>query len=397
MVPAFRLMQDRIDQINRVLREQITGIRVVRAFVREPQESDRFAAANADLTEVSLRAGRLMSSMFPTVNLLINISSVAVLWIGADRIASGELQVGSLVAYLSYLVQILMSVVMATFMVVDDPAGVGVVRSHRGGARHRTVRRAGRRSRSADVRRARRRSSSATSGSTIPGAEHPVLTDISFTHRAGTDDGDRRQHRRGQDDARQPHPAAVRRHRRARCSSTASTCATSTRRCCGARSGSSRRSRTCSRARSRRNLRFGKPDATDDEMWEALEVAQAADFVRAMPDGLDGAIEQGGTNVSGGQRQRLAIARALVRKPEIYVFDDSFSALDLATDARLRAALVPYTREAAVVIVAQRVSTISTADHILVLEDGADRRRGHPRRAASRLPDLRGDRAVPDR
>jgi ATP-binding cassette subfamily B protein len=360
-------MQERIDHVNRVLREQITGIRVVRAFVREPEEVQRFSDANADLTAVSLRAGRLMASMFPTVNLLINGSSVAVVWLGADRIASGELQVGSLVAYLTYLVQILMSVVMATFTIsmiprasvsagriqevldtevsVTPPTNPVRTLATRGSLELRDV------------------------GFHYPGAEAAVLSDISFLTTPGTTtaivgstgagkttlvnliprlfDSTAGRVLVGGVDVRELDPDILWQsiglvpQRPYLFSGTVAS-----------------------------NLRYGKPDATEEEMWEALEVAQANDFVASMPDGLDARIEQGGTNVSGGQRQRLSIARALVRKPDIYVFDDSFSALDLATDARLRAALVPYTRDAAVVIVAQRVSTISTSDEILVLEDG---------------------------
>ena len=362
MVPAFRKMQDRIDQINRVLREQITGIRVVRAFVREPQETQRFRTANDELTEVSLKAGRLMSSMFPTVNLLINLSSVAVLWIGADRVANGDIQVGSLVAYLSYLVQILMSVVMATFTVSMIPrASVSSARIQEVLDTETTVVTA------ADP--VREIVSHGTLefrgvGFHYPGAEHPVLTDISFATAAGQTtaivgstgagkttlvnlvprlfDSTSGSVLVGGVDVRDLEPEVLWKsiglvpQRPYLFSGTVAT-----------------------------NLEFGKV-----EMWEALEVAQAADFVRAMRGGLHARIEQGGTNVSGGQRQRLAIARALIRKPDIYVFDDSFSALDLTTDARLRAALVPYTRESAVIIVAQRVSTISTADSIIVLEDG---------------------------
>jgi ATP-binding cassette, subfamily B, multidrug efflux pump len=366
MVPAFQLMQERIDQINRVLREQITGIRVVRAFVREPYETRRFETANQELTDVSLRAGRLMASMFPTVNVLINVSSAAVLWIGADRVASGHIQVGSLVAYLSYLIQILMSVVMATFMVSMIPrAAVSAARiqevldtdgtvapplepqsqSRRGSLEFRDV------------------------AFHYPGAEKPVLSDISFLTSPGQ-------------------TTAI-------IGSTGAgktTMVNLIARLFDATDGSVLVGGTdirdvapddlwnCIGLVPQRpylfsgtvasNLRFGKPDATEDEMWEALRVAQAADFVAAMPGGLDARIEQGGSNVSGGQRQRLSIARALVRRPDIYIFDDSFSALDLATDARLRAALGPYTSSAAVVIVAQRVSTISNADNILVLEDG---------------------------
>jgi ATP-binding cassette subfamily B protein len=367
MVPTFRKMQDHIDRINRVLREQITGIRVVRAFVREPEETARFAEANDELTTTALRGGRLMSSMFPVVNLLINGSSVGVLWFGADRVGSGELEVGSLIAYLSYLVQILMSVVMATFTISMIPrAAVAGGRIQevldtdssvvppsdpvRDVPRHGTLEMRG-------------------AGFLYPGAEEPVLSDITFATAAGTT------------------TAIV-----GSTGAGKTTLVSLVPRLFDATSGSvlvdgvdvrdlePDRLWDCIGFVPQRpylfsgtvatNLRFGKPDATEDEMWEALEVAQAADFVRDMPGGLDARIEQGGTNVSGGQRQRLSIARALVRKPSIYVFDDSFSALDLTTDARLRAALKPYTADAAVVIVAQRVSTIATADDILVLEDG---------------------------
>ena len=367
MVPAFRLMQERIDQVNRVLREQITGIRVVRAFVREPQEARRFGEANADLTEVSLKAGRLMSSMFPTVNFLINASSVGVLWLGASRVSSGQIQVGTLVAYLTYLVQILMSVVMATFMVsmipraavsadriqevLDTPPSVvPPTNPVRDVVQHGALEFQG-------------------VGFHYPGAEHPVLTGISFATAPGQTtaivgstgagkstlvnlilrlfDSTEGTVKVGGVDVHDLDPDVLWHtiglvpQRPYLFSGTVAS-----------------------------NLQFGKPDATEEEMWAALEVAQASDFVRAMPGGLNARIEQGGTNVSGGQRQRLSIARALIRRPDIYVFDDSFSALDLATDARLRAALGPYTKDAAVVIVAQRVSTIATADNILVLEDG---------------------------
>jgi ATP-binding cassette subfamily B protein len=367
MVPAFRLMQDRIDQVNRVLREQITGIRVVRAFVREPQEAGRFASANKDLTAVSLRAGRLMSSMFPTVNFLINASSVAVLWLGASRVDAGEIQVGTLVAYLTYLVQILMSVVMATFMismipraavsadriqeVLDtDPTVVPPTNPVRDVVTHGALE-------FSDV------------GFHYPGAEHAVLQDISFAVAPGQTtavvgstgagkttlvnlilrlfDSTEGTVKVGGVDVHDLDPDVL-----------------------WSTIGFVPQRPYLFSGTVASNLRFGKPDATEEEMWTALEVAQAADFVQAMPGGLHARIEQGGTNVSGGQRQRLSIARALVRRPDIYVFDDSFSALDLATDARLRAALGPYTKDAAVVIVAQRVSTIATADNILVLEDG---------------------------
>ena len=367
MVPAFRLMQERIDQVNRVLREQITGIRVVRAFVREPQEERRFAEANGDLTEVSLRAGRLMAAMFPTVNLLINASSVGVLWIGASRVNSGQIQVGTLIAYLTYLVQILMSVVMATFMVSMIPrAAVSADRIQEVLDTDPSV-----------VPPSDPVSEMVTAGALeftdvgfhYPGAEHPVLSGVSFATAPGQTtaivgstgagkttlvnlilrlfDSTEGVVRVGGVDVHDLDPDVL-----------------------WNRIGLVPQRPYLFSGTVASNLKFGKPDATEEEMWAALEVAQASDFVRAMPGGLYARIEQGGTNVSGGQRQRLSIARALVRKPDIYVFDDSFSALDLATDARLRAALGPYTKDSAVVIVAQRVSTIATADDILVLEDG---------------------------
>jgi ATP-binding cassette subfamily B protein len=368
MVPAFRLMQDRIDQINRVLREQVTGIRVVRAFVREPQEKKRFGKANQDLTEVSLRAGRLQASMFPTVNFLINVSGVLVLWLGARYVNSGEIEVGTLVAYLTYLVQILMSVMMATFMIAMVPrAAVSADRIMEVLDTAPSV--------VASEEPVRERVAPGSLafdgvGFNYPGAEHAVLSDVSFATGPGETlaivgstgagkstlvnlilrlfDSTEGTVSVGGVDIRELDPEVL-----------------------WSTIGYVPQRPYLFSGTIASNLRFGKPDATEEEMWKALEVAQAKDFVQAMPGGLYARIEQGGTNVSGGQRQRLSIARALIRKPDVYVFDDSFSALDLATDARLRAALGPYTRDAAVVIVAQRVSTIANADNILVLEDGA--------------------------
>jgi ATP-binding cassette subfamily B multidrug efflux pump len=367
MVPAFQLMQERIDRINRVLREQITGIRVVRAFAREPQETLRFESANAALTSVSLRAGRLMSSMFPIVGLLINLASAAVIWIGAERIAGGAINVGSLVAYLTYITQILWSVVMATFMVSMIPrASVAATRIQEVlGTDPSVVIPA------APVSSVPRRGQLElrSVGFHYPGAEHAVLSDVSFTTAAGTTTAIVGSTGAGKTtlvnlvprlfdataghvlvdgvDVRELDPDLL-----------------------SSAIGLVPQKAYLFSGTVASNLRYGKPDATDEEMWEALRIAQAEDFVRGMPGGLDAPIEQGGTNVSGGQRQRLAIARALVRRPEIYLFDDSFSALDLATDARLRAGMAPHVRDAAVVIVAQRVSTIATADQIIVLDDG---------------------------
>jgi ATP-binding cassette, subfamily B, multidrug efflux pump len=367
MVPTFRRMQERIDELNAVLREQITGVRVVRAFVREPYETARFAGSNERLTATALTGGRLMGLMFPTVTVIVNLASVAVLWFGAQRVSDGDTQVGELVALLSYIIQVLMNVMLSTFIasliprasvsaeriteVLDTPSSVvaadNPVTVMQGAASVELH----------DV------------GFHYPGAERAILDGISFSCGAGQTTAIVGSTGSGKTtliglvarlvdvtagevmvngvDVRRLAPELL-----------------------WDRIGLVPQRPYLFSGTVASNLRYGKPDATDDEMWDALEVAQAADFVRAMPGGLGAAITQGGTNVSGGQRQRLAIARALVRKPEIYLFDDSFSALDLSTDARLRAALRPHTRDAAVLIVAQRVSTILEADQILVLESG---------------------------
>jgi ATP-binding cassette subfamily B multidrug efflux pump len=367
LVPAFQTMQIRIDDVNRVLREQITGVRVVRAFVREPQETRRFATANAELTDVGLRSGRLFARMFPMVALTVNVANIAVVAIAAPRIDTGDLQVGSLVAYMTYLMQILMSVVMLSFLASLTPrASVAADRIVDVLDTESTVRAAGRpvtampEPGTVEFRDV---------GFAYPGAERAVLTDVSFRAEPGTTtavigstgagkttlanlvvrlfDATSGAVRVNGVDVRELDPALL-----------------------WGRVGYVPQKAYLFAGTVASNLRFGKPDATDVELWEALEIAQAADFVRAMPDGLDSEVSQGGTNLSGGQRQRLAIARALAVKPDLYVFDDSFSALDLATDARLRAALAPHTAAAAVIIVAQRVSTIRTAGQILVLEDG---------------------------
>jgi ATP-binding cassette, subfamily B, multidrug efflux pump len=368
MVPSFRLMQQRIDEVNRLLREQITGVRVVRAFVREPHETRRFAAANADLTEVAVRAGRWQAAMFPTVMLVANVSSVAVLWFGGHRVDSGQMQVGALTAYLSYLMQILMSVMMGTFMMMmiprsavcadrimevldTDTSVVPPSEPVTAVAEHSTL-------------------AFEHVEFTYPGADVAVVRDLTFQAGPGQTVAIIGSTGAGKSTAMNLVPRLF--------DVTAGRVLVDG---VDVRSldpellwsvvGLVPQKAFLFSGTVASNLRYGDPDATDEELWRALEIAQAADFVRAMPDGLEAHIAQGGTNVSGGQRQRLAIARALVRRPEIFLFDDAFSALDLATDARLRAALRPVTEDATVLIVAQRVSTIRDADLILVLEDGA--------------------------
>ena len=368
MVPQFRRMQTRIDIVNRVLREQITGIRVVRAFVREPVERQRFGVANADLTDTALRVGRLMAFMFPTVLLVLNVSSVAVLWFGAHRIEDGQMQIGSLTAFLSYLLQILMSIMMATFMLVlvpraavsaerltevldTEPSVVPPAEPVRELALHATLEMQG-------------------VSFSYPGADDPVLTDIVFRTGPGQTTAIIGSTGSGKSTLVSLVPRLV--------DATGGTVLVDG---VDVRDvdpdllhgliGLIPQTAYLFTGTVASNLRYGRADATDEELWHALRTAQAADFVEALADGLDAPVAQGGTNFSGGQRQRLAIARAIVHRPEIYLFDDSFSALDLATDARLRAALRAITRDAAVVIVAQRVSTIVDADQILVLDDGA--------------------------
>jgi ATP-binding cassette subfamily B protein len=367
MVPTFRKMQERIDRINEILREQLTGIRVVRAFAREPEEAERFSVANDAVTQTALRGGRLQALMFPTATLVVNVSSVAVVWFGSDRIAEGTMKPGAMIAFLTYLTQILMSVMMTTWMAALIPrAAVSAER----------------------IMEVLETSSSIVIADNpitelsqtavlqfdhvsfrYPGAEQPVLSDVSFTVRAGetlaiigsTGSGkttlmnliprlvDATEGTVLLDgvDVRDLAPEAL-----------------------WSRVGIVPQKPYLFSGTVASNLGYGKENATEEEMWEALRIAQAEDFVRAMPEGLNATIAQGGSNVSGGQRQRLAIARALIRRPEIYLFDDSFSALDLATDARLRAALEPYVKQAVVVVIAQRVSTIRNANKIMVLEDG---------------------------
>jgi len=367
MVPLFRKMQERIDRVNRVLREQLTGIRVVRAFVREDIETSRFRSANEDVTDTALKAGRLFALMFPIVMLVLNVSSVAVIWFGAFRIQDGSMQIGTLTAFLQYLMQILMAVMMATFMAVLVPrAAVCADRISEVLDTESSVRAA---DNPITTLNAHGTLELVDVGFSYPGAEQPVLSDITFSARAGQTTAIIGSTGAGKTtlinliprlfdatsglvlvdgvDVAELDPDLL-----------------------WSRIGLIPQKPYLFSGTVASNLRYGKPDATDDELWHALEVAQARDFVEAMTEKLDAPIAQGGTNVSGGQRQRLAIARALVKRPEIYVFDDSFSALDTATDARLRAALARDVAGATMIVVAQRVSTIVGADQIIVLDDG---------------------------
>jgi len=367
MVPGFRAMQERIDEVNRVLREQITGIRVVRAFVREPHETVRFARANDDLTAVAIRTGRWQALMFPTVMLVINVSSVAVIWFGGHRVDGGQMQVGALTAFLSYLMQILMSVMMATFMLMMVPRSsvsaeriVEVLDTETSVVPPKDP-----------VAELVGRGLLDLEGVTVayPGAADAVLHEVSLSARPGQTVAVIGSTGAGKSTLVNLVPRLF-----DATAGTVSVDGVDVRRLdpelLWSRIGLVPQKAFLFTGTIAGNLRHGKPDATDEELWAALEIAQARDFVEELPDGLESSVVQGGTNFSGGQRQRLAIARAVVRRPEIYLFDDSFSALDLATDARLRAALAPVTRDATVLIVAPRVSTIRDADQILVLEDG---------------------------
>jgi ATP-binding cassette, subfamily B, multidrug efflux pump len=367
MRPLFRLMQERLDTINRVLREQITGVRVIRAFVRDEQERRRFDGASTELFDVSLGAGKLMALMFPSVMLVLNLSTTAVVWFGGHLIADGSMQIGSLTAFITYLAQILMSVMMATFMFMLVPRAevsseriMEVIGTEPAVAAPSAPLPTGPEPGKLELRNVEFR---------YPGAEEPVLHDISLIAQpgqttaiiGGTGSGKTTLVNLiprlidvtagslliGGVDVRELDPAAL-----------------------SAAVGLVPQMPYLFSGTVASNLRYGNQEATDEELWRALEIAQARDFVERMPEGLNSAIAQGGTNVSGGQRQRLAIARALVHQPQIYLFDDAFSALDYATDARLRMALATEMTGATLIIVAQRVSTIRNADQIIVLDGG---------------------------
>ncbi len=373
MRPLFRLMQERLDNINRVLREQITGVRVIRAFVRDPAERDRFGAASGELFDVALGSGKLMALMFPSVMLVLNLSTAAVIWFGGHLVADGSMHVGSLTAFITYLAQILTAVMMATFMFMLVPRAE--VSSERIMEIIDTEVALGPPERPVQAQPQPGRVELQAVEFRYPGAEQPVLAGISLTALpgqttaiiGGTGSGKTTlvsliprlldvtagKLLVGGVDVRELDPALLSKsiglvpQKPYLFSGTVAS-----------------------------NLRYGNAEATDDELWRALEIAQARDFVERMPDGLQSPIAQGGTNVSGGQRQRLAIARALVHTPAVYLFDDSFSALDYATDARLRAALAAEVTGATMIIVAQRVSTIRGADQIVVLDGGQIAARG---------------------
>ena len=367
LIPGFRRMQSRIDAVNKTLREQVTGIRVIRAFVREPFETTRFERVNGELADIGLYVGRWMAAMFPVVILILNASAVAALWFGAQRVDAGLMQIGSLTAFLAYLIQILVAVMMATFLLAMVPrAAVAADRIAEVFDTESTVTPP-----PSPVIRLPERATVRFDGVGFkyPGASHAILEDINVVVERGQTTAIVGSTGAGKTtlvslvprlfdvtaggvlfggvDVRQVDLDLL-----------------------WSRIGWVPQKGYLFSGTIASNLRHGRPEATDAELWDALETAQARTFVEAMPDGLETAVAQGGTTVSGGQRQRLAIARAVVRQPEIYLFDDAFSALDLATDARVRQALRPLTRDAAVLVVAQRVSSIIDADQIVVLEDG---------------------------
>ena len=367
MLPLFRAMQPRIDNVNRVLREQINGVRVVRAFVREPMEAARFDEANVALTDSMLRVGKLQALMFPTVMFMFNMSSVAVLWFGAHRVMDGSLEVGALTAFLAYLMQILFAVMMVTFISIMIPRAAvcaeritEVLETESSVAPPREPKAAEPRG-LVQLQNVEYR---------YPGAELPVLSQIVLEAKPGETTAIIGGTGAGKSTLLELIPRLI--------DATAGSVRVDgidvrdlAMEALWERIGMVPQRPYLFSGTIATNLRYGKPDATDDELWAALEVAQAKDFVEAMPLKLDAPIAQGGTNVSGGQRQRLSIARALLRKPKIFLFDDSFSALDLATEARLRAALRPHTKDATVILVAQRVMSIVDAEQIVVLDAGA--------------------------
>jgi len=365
-VPLFGKVQKRLDRLNLVLRENLTGIRVIRAFNRERDEQVRLTKANADLTEVSIKVNKIMAFLMPVMMLVMNLTVVGVIWFGGIRIDNGGMQIGDLMAFIQYVMQIMFALVMASVMFVMIPrAAVSAKRINEVLEMTPTMTDEG--TQTAD----REKGTLVFDRVTFryPGAETPVLSDISFAARPGevtaviggtgsgkstlvnliprfydVTEGSIRVNGVDSQDVPQEELRA--------------------------KIGFVPQKALLFTGTIAENIRFGKEDATDEEVAHAAHIAQATDFIERMPDGYDARIEQGGSNVSGGQKQRLSIARALVRRPDLYVFDDSFSALDFKTDAALRKALREETREATVLIVAQRVSTVIDADQIIVLDEG---------------------------
>lgn len=366
-VPHFKAMQTKIDKLNLVLRENLTGIRVIRSFNQTAHEQKRFDGANADLTETSIKVNRLMASLMPVMMLVLNFASIALIYFGGRRIESGQMEVGDLIAFIQYAWQIMFALIFASMMFVMVP------RASASAARINEVL-----DMNPDIKDTADGSKKAVAAGTVafdnvsfyyPGAEMPALSNISFTAKpgevtaiiGGTGSGkstllnliprfydvNEGSVRIGGVDVRELTQEQLR-----------------------AQIGLVPQKALLFTGTITNNIRFGKEDATEEEVWHAARVAQAADFVAGMPDGYDSVLAQGGTNVSGGQKQRLSIARALVRKARIYLFDDSFSALDFKTDAMLREALRAETTESTVLIVAQRVSTVMDADRIIVLDEG---------------------------
>lgn len=366
-IPMFSVMQVKLDKLNLILDEGLTGVRVVRAFDRQRYEEQRFDEANFDLTDVSIRVNRLIALLMPLMMFVLNVSSVAILWFGAIRISNGQMQIGALIAFLQYAMQILFSLLMVAMMFIMLPrAQASATRINEVLAMLPDIE---------DVEQTKhaegQRGYVAFQDVTFsyPGAEEPALSHISFSAApgevtaiiGGTGAGkstlvnliprfydiDSGQVLVDGVDVREMSQEYLR-----------------------SKIGFVPQKAVLFSGTIAENIRYGKEDASDEEVRSAAEIAQATEFIQDLPDGFNSFIAQGGTNVSGGQKQRLSIARALVRKPEIYVFDDSFSALDFRTDARLRAALKNETHDATVLIVAQRVSTVMDADRILVMDEG---------------------------
>jgi ATP-binding cassette subfamily B protein len=367
IVPAFRVMQIKIDRINLVLREQVAGVRVIRAFVKTGQEEERFAEASLDLMQSQLRVTRTFAVMFPALSMILNLSSVAVIWFGAKLIDSGSLQIGNMTAFLSYIMLILSSVMMAIFMSLQIPRAAACAERIQEvlDTQSSVVESLNPQS------PAERRGVIEFSGVEFryPGAEHPILSDISFTANPGQFTAIIGSTGSGKTTLLNLIPRFI--------DVTGGKVSLD---------GIDVRDQSLESVWSEiglvpqrsflfggtvaQNLRYGKSDATDDELWEALEIAQARDFIDELPEKLEARVAQGGTNFSGGQRQRLSIARALVKKPQILIFDDSFSALDYTTDSKLRSALHEVMSHTTMIVVAQRVSTILKADQIVVLDQG---------------------------